>query len=133
MSLIDAQRDERVGAFSETPPWTLPADTELPWQHKIDLRRAIARRRVPEMTKPRRIPPGLRVVKVVKEIGGAVVAWRALDHRKGKGESRAGIARRLRQAAEELGPTYIKLGQIISSGDGLFPPELVAEFKKCRD
>ena len=28
-------------------------------------------------------------------------------------------------AAEALGPTYIKLGQIISSGEGLFPPELV--------
>jgi ubiquinone biosynthesis protein len=39
----------------------------------------------------------------------------------------------LRQAAEALGPTYIKLGQIISSGEGLFPAELVAEFKKCRD
>ncbi len=36
-------------------------------------------------------------------------------------------------AAESLGPTYIKLGQIISSGEGLFPPELVAEFKRCRD
>ncbi|MEM7287427.1 MAG: AarF/UbiB family protein [Actinomycetota bacterium] len=132
MSLIDAQRDERVGAFSETPPWIL-SDEELPWQHKIDFRRAVARRRVPEMTRPRRVPPGLRVVKVVKEIGGAVVAWRALDHRKGRAESRAGIARRLREAAEELGPTYIKLGQIISSGDGLFPPELVAEFRKCRD
>ena len=29
--------------------------------------------------------------------------------------------------------TYIKLAQIISSGDGLFPGELVDEFKKCRD
>jgi ubiquinone biosynthesis protein len=32
-----------------------------------------------------------------------------------------------------LGSTYIKLGQIISSGEGLFPPELVEEFKRCRD
>ena len=48
-------------------------------------------------------------------------------------ESRSDISRRLRLAAEALGPTYIKLGQIISSGEGLFPPELVAEFKKCRD
>ncbi len=36
-------------------------------------------------------------------------------------------------AAEKLGPTYIKLGQIISAGDGIFPAELVAEFKWCRD
>jgi ubiquinone biosynthesis protein len=36
-------------------------------------------------------------------------------------------------AAENLGPTYIKLGQILSSGDGIFPAELVSEFKRCRD
>jgi ubiquinone biosynthesis protein len=39
----------------------------------------------------------------------------------------------MRIAAEKLGPTYIKLGQIISSGQGIFPAELVDEFKKCRD
>ena len=32
-----------------------------------------------------------------------------------------------------MGSTYIKLGQIISSGEGLFPAELVNEFKLCRD
>jgi ubiquinone biosynthesis protein len=51
----------------------------------------------------------------------------------GSGESRADLSRRLRRAAEALGPTYIKLGQIISSGEGLFPEELVGEFKLCRD
>lgn len=43
------------------------------------------------------------------------------------------MSRRLRLAAESLGPSYIKLGQIISSGEGLFPSELVDEFKRCRD
>lgn len=32
-----------------------------------------------------------------------------------------------------LGSTYIKLGQIISSGEGLFPEQLVSEFKLLRD
>ena len=32
-----------------------------------------------------------------------------------------------------LGPTYIKLGQILSSGEGIFPEELVSEFKLLRD
>ena len=48
-------------------------------------------------------------------------------------ESRAVISKRLRLEAERLGSTYIKLGQIISSGEGLFPAELVEEFKLCRD
>ncbi len=39
----------------------------------------------------------------------------------------------MRKAVERLGSTYIKLGQIISSGEGLFPVELVNEFKLCRD
>ena len=53
--------------------------------------------------------------------------------RQGGSASKADLSRRLRIAAEHLGPTYIKLGQIISSGEGLFPEELVTEFKKCRD
>ncbi len=36
-------------------------------------------------------------------------------------------------AAEHLGPSYIKLGQIVSSGQGLFPDELVDEFSSLRD
>ena len=34
---------------------------------------------------------------------------------------------------EDLGPTFIKLGQILSSGEGVFPAELVSEFRLCRD
>ena len=53
-------------------------------------------------------------------------------------EGRLGVARPASPAAcasppRRLGPTYIKLGQIISSGEGIFPEELVDEFKKCRD
>lgn len=127
-----AQRVERAGSFSETPPWRLPT-TDLAWQRNIDVRRMVARRRVPELTAARKMPPGPRVVRVVREVGGAVVAWRLKERKQGGSASRAGIARRLRIAAERLGPTYIKLGQIISSGDGIFPAELVAEFKLCRD
>jgi ubiquinone biosynthesis protein len=43
------------------------------------------------------------------------------------------LSRRLREAFERLGPTYIKLGQILSSGEGVFPPELVGEFRLLRD
>ena len=56
-----------------------------------------------------------------------------IDRRRGGSDSRLGLSKRLRSAAEKLGPTYIKLGQVISSGEGLFPTELVEEFKACRD
>ena len=60
---------------------------------------------------------------------GVSVAARTTARRAG----RADLSKRLRIAAEALGPSYIKLGQIISSGEGLFPAELVDEFKRCRD
>ena len=66
-------------------------------------------------------------------MGPALGLWYVKERRRGGSESIAGISRRLRVAAERLGPTYIKLGQIVASGDGVFPPELVAEFKWCRD
>lgn len=42
-------------------------------------------------------------------------------------------AKRLRLAFEDLGPTYIKLGQIIASSEGLFPADLSREFRNCLD
>jgi ubiquinone biosynthesis protein len=57
--------------------------------------------------------------------------WRLRE--RGTPRSRAGLARRLRLTFERLGSTYVKLGQIISAFEGLFPDELVDEFKRLRD
>ena len=42
-------------------------------------------------------------------------------------------AQRLRMAIEELGPTYIKLGQIISTRPDLIPPDVLSELAKLQD
>jgi aarF domain-containing kinase len=39
----------------------------------------------------------------------------------------------VRQAFEDLGPTYVKLGQLIGSSQGLFPEAYCQEFRKCLD
>jgi predicted unusual protein kinase regulating ubiquinone biosynthesis (AarF/ABC1/UbiB family) len=39
----------------------------------------------------------------------------------------------VRRAFEDLGPTYLKLGQIIGSSDGLFPQRYTREFQKTLD
>jgi predicted unusual protein kinase regulating ubiquinone biosynthesis (AarF/ABC1/UbiB family) len=39
----------------------------------------------------------------------------------------------MRHAFEELGPTYIKLGQLVASSQGLFPERYCLEFRKCLD
>lgn len=40
---------------------------------------------------------------------------------------------RLRQAFEELGPTYVKLGQLLSTRPDLLPPAYIKEFEKLQD
>ena len=124
--------DLAIGSFSDHGPWVVDRD-ELRWMRGIRVLRAATRREVPELTSPRRLPPIGRLVTVSRHLGTALAAWAVTDRRRGDSASRAGISRRLREAAEILGPTYIKLGQIISSGEGLFPSELVDEFRKCRD
>ncbi|MCG6909581.1 MAG: AarF/ABC1/UbiB kinase family protein [Deltaproteobacteria bacterium] len=42
-------------------------------------------------------------------------------------------AERLRMAFEELGPTYIKLGQILSTRPDLVPPDFISELAKLQD
>ncbi|MFN0089870.1 MAG: ABC1 kinase family protein [Acidimicrobiales bacterium] len=124
--------DLAVGAFSDRPPWLVDPEA-MPWRRAVPAARAMAARRVPELVAPRRLPPGARVVRVVRLLGSAVGRWWLQERRAGGSSSKTGISRRLRVAAEALGPTYIKLGQIISSGEGLFPPELVSQFRTLRD
>jgi len=45
----------------------------------------------------------------------------------------ASDARRLRDALEELGPTFVKFGQMLSQRDDLFPAELVSELRGLQD
>ncbi|CAN5663907.1 hypothetical protein BH10ACT3_BH10ACT3_00930 [soil metagenome] len=118
--------------FTDHGPWVIDR-SQLGWTAGINVLRSTTRRQVPLLTATRRVPPPGRLAVVSTRLGAAVAGWALLDRRKGESASRAGLSRRLRHAAEQLGPTYIKLGQIISSGDGLFPSELVEEFKACRD
>ena len=124
-------RDLELGSFTEQAPWTL-AGRDLGWRAGAGARRASTRAAASALTARRRLlPPARRTVRVVAVLGAALGGWWLRD--RGTPRSRAGLSRRLRRAFERLGPTYIKLGQILSAGEGLFPEELVTEFRRCRD
>lgn len=124
--------DQAFGAFSNNPPWLIDLE-ELGWLDSIDSIRQQTKLQVPKLLRKRRLPPGARVLRTAYQLGKALAGWKLFDQGKTRSYSRSGLARRLRIAFETLGPTYIKLGQIISSGEGLFPAELVDQFKLLRD
>ncbi len=106
----------------------------MPWLVGVDELRAATRREVPVLIRPRRLPPGHRVLQTALTLVPAIAGWYLGERRSGdQHTSREGVSRRLRKAFERLGPTYIKLGQIVSSGEGIFPEELVSQFRLLRD
>src|SRR5437867_524624 len=80
---------------------------------------------------------GLGVPDVMRMADASrVLAWhsvRLLDRWRTGEPLNATVANELRRAFEELGPTYVKLAQIIASSPGLFPEVLADEFKACLD
>jgi predicted unusual protein kinase regulating ubiquinone biosynthesis (AarF/ABC1/UbiB family) len=57
----------------------------------------------------------------------ASLLWARLRGKKGQGPAV------LRHSFEELGPTYIKLGQLVASSEGLFPEPYCTELRQCLD
>jgi ubiquinone biosynthesis protein len=119
-------------AFSDTGPWRIdPA--ALPWRRDVAALRSQSLAAVPELIRVRRVPPLLRFGEAAVVVGSALAGWQLRERRRGSEVSIPGLSRRLRRAFERLGPTYIKLGQIVSSGKGIFPDPLVHEFRSLRD
>lgn len=122
--------DLHLGSFSDSPPWSV-ASNVMVWRDGTDQLRADQERSLPEVTRRPRVPPLGRALSVARVLGTSLSIW-ALRERN-NADSRDLLSRRVRVAAEQLGPTYIKLAQIISAGKGVFPDELVEECLKCRD
>ncbi|MFN3712827.1 MAG: ABC1 kinase family protein [Alcanivoracaceae bacterium] len=68
---------------------------------------------------------GLRVLQTVSVLARSGTSWLLGD--------RPPLPRLLRETFEELGTTYIKLGQFIASSPSIFPDAYVEEFQKCLD
>jgi ubiquinone biosynthesis protein len=119
-------------AFTANGPWVV-VESEMTWRAGLDAVREATQAQVPQLTTPGKIPPAPRLLRTARILGTTLAMWRMKEKPKGGEISRAGISKRLRVAFGQLGPTYIKMGQIISSGEGIFPGELVTEFRQLRD
>ncbi|MGH1504294.1 MAG: ABC1 kinase family protein [Acidimicrobiales bacterium] len=122
--------DLELGSFTDDAPWSV-ASNDLTWRRHVGRLRLAQARELPRLTRQPKLPPVRRAATVVRVLGSAIGLWAVKE--RGGPRSKAGISHRIRVAAESLGPTYIKLAQIISAGEGVFPEELVRECKKCRD
>jgi ubiquinone biosynthesis protein len=61
-------------------------------------------------------PPGKLLLEKISRVDGKLTTWK-----------------RLRLMIEELGPTFIKIGQILSLRPDLIPPPLLIELQKLQD
>lgn len=140
-SLVDQIKLRRDGLFPAESKWPAGRDgltqAYSEWKSELAPVREGVKSRVDGLTGPgQRLRRTRRIFYVigaaliefcvfaVVDLPRAIVTRRKLGHR---------AAHRLRRAFEHLGPSYIKFGQFIASGRGLFPDVLVDEFAACRD
>jgi ubiquinone biosynthesis protein len=57
----------------------------------------------------------------------------AEHHQESQNTSKYTVAKRLVAAFEELGPTFVKFGQLLAAREDVFPKAFVSEFKKLQD
>ncbi|MBA2295308.1 MAG: AarF/ABC1/UbiB kinase family protein [Actinobacteria bacterium] len=56
-----------------------------------------------------------------------------LDRRRAADQPDAERGRRLREMLDELGPTFVKFGQVLSTRPDLVPPDMIVELRKLQD
>lgn len=67
------------------------------------------------------------------EMGRFVPGWRRRFSESERQMARLSVPERVRRTLEELGPTYIKLGQLLSTRPDLLPPEYISQLSLLLD
>ena len=129
--------NEQIGSSLDNELATLTAitapDSENLWIQDAHAVRNTIVAGVPRLVNEPSFPPVIRLAHTTLRFGWALVSWKIFDRRLDQQSRTESLYRRLRVAAERLGPTYIKLAQLISAAEGVFPQALVDECSRCRD
>ena len=121
---------------TERQPQVLGAvapDAENHWIQKADVVRQRIVAGLPRLVNAPSFPPITRLLHTTFRFGWAFCSWRLFDRRRSPDAKQHALYNKLRLAAERLGPTYVKLAQLISAAEGVFPQALVDECARCRD
>ena len=108
-------------------------DAENHWIQKADVVRQRIVAGLPRLVNAPSFPPITRLLHTSLRFGWAFCSWRLFDRRRSADAKQHALYNKLRLAAERLGPTYVKLAQLISAAEGVFPQALVDECSRCRD
>jgi ubiquinone biosynthesis protein len=114
------------------------------WLRSLPAERARLAREARPLATPALHPAGIgRLAQVAGRVIGAAAGWATVDLGRAVyraavyGESDSGrvtaAADRAQQLVRDSGPVYVKLGQFISTAQGLLPDEVVDAFAWCRD
>ena len=122
---------ERIS--DETSATNASSFAEDLWVREAVGRRSLLQASIPKLVRKPTFPPLPRLVFTLWRFGSAFLAWKVLDQGKPEIERKPALYTRIRRAAERQGPTYVKLAQLISAAEGVFPEALVDECRRCRD
>lgn len=112
---------------------TAAPNYENEWIQEADEVRKKISSGIPRLVNAPSIPPVTRLIHTTIRFGWALLSWKVLDRKLSSEKRTESLYHRLRIAAERLGPTYVKLAQLISAAEGVFPQALVDECSRCRD
>ena len=141
--ILEGPKSENISTLDEAFGSTLKQpvrDSEITYSSEIDqwVREAAESRKslrssIPSLIRKPKFPPLGRLLVTVFRFGRAYIGWKIQSNKVNPDTRNKLLYERLRRAAELQGPTYVKLAQLISAAEGVFPDALVAECKKCRD
>jgi ubiquinone biosynthesis protein len=130
---IDNQNFVSTKVDDSNPISSMAQSSQDSWIHDAAISREKLRLSIPDLIRKPKLPPIGRLLITVWRFSSAFISWKLFDRKGEKSIQSEALYRRLRKAAEKQGPTYVKLAQLISAAEGVFPDSLVNECKKCRD
>ena len=119
--------DAAWGAFPTPGGWDLGADPRSLFVDTEELR-ALCAAEVREWLKPRLLPPTRSFIVLLRL--ALVLGKHKVSRRADRGDR---LAVELVLTFGKLGPTFVKLAQIISAGEGIFPDSLVSQCRTLLD